>query len=64
MIERWINIVIGAWLIIAPWVLGFSDSVLMKWSSVLCGIILVAMNAWLLSEKNGIKAAAKKENIT
>jgi hypothetical protein len=54
MAERWMNIVIGAWLIVSPWVLGFSDNVLIKWSSVLCGIILVAVNAWALSEKNKI----------
>jgi len=47
--ERWINIVVGAWLTIAPWVLGFSDSILVKWSSVLCGTLIVAMNAWFLS---------------
>jgi hypothetical protein len=60
MIERWTFVAIGAWLIIAPWVLGFSDSVLIKWSSILCGIILVAMNAWILFEKH---EAAKKEII-
>jgi hypothetical protein len=49
MTERWINVAIGIWLIIAPWILGFSDSFLVKWSSVLCGIILIAMNAWALS---------------
>ena len=59
MAERWTFIVIGAWLIIAPWVLGFSDSVLVKWSSIFCGIILVAMNAWVISEKY---EAIKKEN--
>ncbi len=51
MTERWIDIAIGAWLIISPWVLGFSDSFLVKWSSVLCGIVLVVMNAWILSER-------------
>lgn len=60
MIERWISIIIGGWLIIAPWVLGFSYSVLVKWSSVLCGIILIAMNVWALTEKN---EAPYKENI-
>jgi hypothetical protein len=50
--ERWIIIAVGAWLIIAPWMLGFSDEVLVKWSSVLCGIVLVAMNAWVLSGRD------------
>lgn len=52
MAERWIDIVVGCWLIVAPWVLGFSDDVLIKWSSVLCGLVLVAMNVWALSDKN------------
>jgi hypothetical protein len=60
MTERWVNVVIGIWLIVAPWVLGFSDNVLVKWSSVICGLILVAMNAWILSARNEM---AKKENM-
>lgn len=59
MAERWVLIVIGAWLIIAPWVLGFSDSVLVKWSSVLCGIIIVAINFWALSGRD--KTADKEK---
>ena len=59
MKERWTFIAIGAWLIISPWVLGFSDSVLVKWSNIFCGIVLVAINAWALSEKY---EAVKKEN--
>jgi hypothetical protein len=50
MKERWVYIVVGGWLIIAPWVLGFSDSVLVKWSSVICGLVLVAVNGWVLSK--------------
>jgi hypothetical protein len=52
MTERWIDVVIGGWLIVAPWVLGFSDEVLVKWSSVLCGLVLVAMNVWILSDRH------------
>jgi len=60
MTERWILIVIGSWLIIAPWVLGFSDSVLVKWSSILCGIVIVGMNSWALSASGETE---NKENI-
>ena len=51
MTERWIDIAIGAWLIIAPWALGFSGSFFAKWGSVLCGIVLVLLNARALSLK-------------
>ncbi len=60
MVERWISVVIGMWLIVAPWVLGFSESILIKWSSILCGIILVAVNAWLLSPKANDKGNIKQ----
>jgi hypothetical protein len=60
MTERWILIVVGVWLIIAPWVLGFEGSVLVKWSSVLCGIIIVGMSFWNISERD---EAASKPNI-
>ncbi len=58
MAERWILAVMGVWLIIAPWVLGFSDDFLTKWASILCGIILVFLNAKGLSEKR-----EKQKNI-
>jgi len=54
MTERWIDIVIGGWLIISSWVLGFSDSVLIKWSSVLCGLILVVINVWIMAEQKEV----------
>jgi hypothetical protein len=50
--ERWTSVVIGAWLIISPWVLGFAGNFLVKWSSILCGIIIGGMNVWFLSERN------------
>lgn len=48
---HWTGLVLGAWIMISPWLLGFSDDILMRWSNVICGIILVIMNAWALSEK-------------
>lgn len=51
MTERWVSVAIGGWLIISPWVLGFSDNFLAKWTSVLCGIVLVLLSARALSEK-------------
>jgi hypothetical protein len=59
MTEQWILMIVGAWLIISPWVLGFSDSILVKWSSVLCGIVIVAISFWNLS---GWNENVKKEN--
>ena len=51
MAKNWISLVIGAWILISPWLLGYSGMSLMKWSDVLCGLALVVMNAWVLFEK-------------
>lgn len=55
MSKLWIQLVIGFWMLISPWLLGFSDVAIMKWSNVLCGLILVVMSGWELMGKYGGK---------
>lgn len=38
---EWTNVGLGAWLLIAPWVLGFSDHAVALWMSVLVGILAI-----------------------
>jgi hypothetical protein len=40
--------VLGLWLIISPWALGFSTSVGATWTHVTLGIIAVVISAWAL----------------
>ncbi len=51
MIRNWTELVIGLWIMVSPWLLGFSSIGIMKWSNVLCGLVLVLMNAWALFGK-------------
>jgi SPW repeat len=44
--EEWINVVLGVWLVIAPWVLGFSAVAAATWSHVILGIVIAALAAW------------------
>jgi hypothetical protein len=44
--KLWLPIIIGAWILISPWLLGFSDISLAKWSDVLCGLVLVMVGVW------------------
>lgn len=48
MAENWIEGVIGIWVLLAPWLLGFADISLAKWSSVALGLVLILLNAWSL----------------
>jgi hypothetical protein len=40
---RFINIVFGAWLIAAPWLLDGAASPLATWNGVICGLLLIAL---------------------
>lgn len=42
----WVGFVAGLWLIISPWLLGFSGISPAKWSSVAAGLILALVFGW------------------
>ncbi len=46
--ENWIEGAIGVWILLSPWLLGFANISIAKWSSVVCGLVLVILNAWSL----------------
>jgi len=53
---NWIYIVLmiaGLWLVISPWILGFSDFNLPRWNSVIFGVLVIILSFWafLLNKK-------------
>lgn len=44
--EEWINIVLGVWIVLAPWVIGFSAVAAATWSHVILGVLIAALAAW------------------
>jgi len=53
MAKQWAQLAVGFWILVSPWLLGFSDISVMKWSNVLCGLALVVMGGWALLGKYG-----------
>jgi hypothetical protein len=51
MKREWTGLILGAWILVSPWLLGFSALGFMKWSNVLIGLVLVLINAWALFGK-------------
>lgn len=43
---EWINTAAGAWLIIAPFILGYSSIVAAMWNDVIVGIAVVVLAGW------------------
>ncbi|HZQ61455.1 MAG TPA: SPW repeat protein [Casimicrobiaceae bacterium] len=47
--EEVINVLLGIWLIISPWVLGFTDMRRVETNTVIVGIIVLALAAWAMA---------------
>ncbi len=48
--NHWTLVVLGLWLILSPWILGFSALNLAAWNSVLIGVLVVIFSLWNSSE--------------
>lgn len=44
--EEWVNMVVGLWLIVSPWLLGFMANTHAMWTHVILGICTAAVSAW------------------
>jgi hypothetical protein len=45
-----INIILGAWVFISPWVLGFASLAAIAWSFWIIGAIVVILSAWAAAQ--------------
>lgn len=43
---RWLQITLGLWLMLSPWLLGFQSISVMMWSNLLVGIVFVLTGLW------------------
>ena len=43
--EEWVNLVVGLWALVAPWVLGFTSYTSATWSHVVVGLVVAALSA-------------------
>lgn len=42
----WINVVLGVWLILAPFVLGYSAVLMAMWNDIIVGVVAIVLAAW------------------
>ena len=58
--EEWTNVGLGVWLIVSPWVLGFSSSALLMWNAVIAGALIVVLAGWAIApQQDSPKGPAK-----
>jgi hypothetical protein len=46
--EEWMNLALGMWVVLAPWVLGFTGLAYALWAHVALGLLVAAVAAWEL----------------
>lgn len=50
---EWCNVILGAWVVVSPWILGFTDHPLALWNAIVVGLlvaILALMAHWLRAD--------------
>lgn len=57
--EEWTNAVLGAWLLISPWVLGYSASPGLMWNAVITGVLIILFAGWALRDQQDPKQLSK-----
>ncbi len=45
--EEWLSAVLGAWLIVSPWILAFGVGHVATWNQVIVGIVVGILGFWL-----------------
>jgi hypothetical protein len=52
--EEWANLVLGVWLAISPWVVGFSGLVAAMWNAAIAGAVVAVLALWVLATDKDI----------
>jgi len=44
----WVQLILGLWIFVSPWVLGFSDISTALWSNIIFGVLVAIFALWEL----------------
>ena len=48
--EEWVSLAFGLWLVISPWVFGYSSDVALMWNSAISGVAVAVLSGLALPE--------------
>jgi len=60
--NHWAVIILGVWLILSPWILGYSELNLVTWNSIVIGALIIVFTFWNISLTSVSESVAKKTN--
>jgi SPW repeat len=58
VIPEWISLILGVWLFISPWILGFATLTVAAWTAWILGILFVVVNGWTLLQTRNPRVGA------
>lgn len=53
MWEEWANLILGFWLLISPWTLGFTSSTAATWNQAIVGLLVIVFAIWQITIMGG-----------
>ncbi|GEM90158.1 SPW repeat protein [Oceanithermus desulfurans] len=48
--QDWVNLVLGLWLVVSPWILAFSQNTAALWNALIVGAIFVVLSLLALAD--------------
>jgi hypothetical protein len=51
--EEWVDVILGLWLIVSPWILGFGDLPALRWNAIIPGAAVVILASLVLLTGRG-----------
>lgn len=43
--EEWVNLVVGVWFVLSPWIFGYAGESTLMWNSVIVGAVIAVLSA-------------------
>jgi hypothetical protein len=56
--EEWASVVLGVWLVVSPWVVGFTHNVVAQWTHIVLGLLIAAVAVWEVWLQRSHRSAA------
>lgn len=57
-IAQWISLILGIWLFLSPWILGFATVSVAAWVAWIIGVLFVIVNGWTLLQERTPRVGA------
>jgi hypothetical protein len=59
--EEWVDVILGLWLIVSPWIIGFGKVTTLRWNAVISGAAVVILAIWVLMSGQGRAQRARPD---